>query len=217
MYRKTMLIPINKIMEILNPLNIKIQGVLHIGAHLCEELKIYESIGIDKSCIDWIEANPELVQTMKERGVHVHQAAISDIEEDVEFKITNNGESSSLLEFGTHATSYSWCKVVKSIRVQTKTLDSVVRTNNIPILKRNFWNLDIQGVELNALRSAGRFIDSADAIYSEVNTEEVYKKCSLLSEMDAFLESKGFQRKLIAMTDRGWGDALWVRVRPHYS
>jgi hypothetical protein len=42
-------------------------------------------------------------------------------------------------------------------------------------------------------------------------------QAGLLSEMDAFLESKGFQRKLIAMTDKGWGDALWVRVRPHYS
>ena len=101
--------------------------------------------------------------------------------------------------------------------MRTQTLENVIRKHSIPIYKRNFWNLDIQGVELSALRSAGHFIDSADAIYSEVNTEEVYKKCGLLSEMDYFLEEKGFVRKLTTMTDKGWGDALWIRVRPHIT
>jgi FkbM family methyltransferase len=208
-----MLIPIEKVVEYLSKHSIQIKGVLHIGAHKCEELTVYNSIGIKSEQVDWIEANPELVKYNKERGIHVHQAAVSDKEEDVSFHITNNGESSSLLEFGTHATSYDWCKVIKTINVRTQTLASVIEKDNIPIKQRNFWNLDIQGVELNALRSAGAYIDCADAIYSEVNTEEVYKGCGLLSEMNAFLESKGFTRKITAMTDHGWGDALWVRER----
>lgn len=208
-----MLIPIEKVVEYLSKHSISIKGVLHIGAHKCEELSMYNRIGIKSDQIDWIEANPELVQYNKERGIHVHQAAVSDKEEDVSFHITNNGESSSLLDFGTHATSYDWCKVVKSINVRTQTLASVIENNNIPIHQRNVWNLDIQGVELNALRSAGSYIDNADAIYSEVNTEEVYKNCGLLSEMDEFLKSKGFVRQITAMTDKGWGDALWVRTR----
>lgn len=212
-----MLIPINQVFDVLKAHGIHIQGVLHIGAHKCEELPMYASVGIDATNIDWVEANPELVQLAADRGIKVHNAAVSDKEEDVEFKITNNGESSSLLDFGTHEQSYSTVKFVKTILVRTQTLDHVIREKSIPIYKRNFWNLDIQGVELHALRSAGHFLDSADAVYSEVNTQEVYKKCGLLSEMDAFLESKGFERKLISMTDAGWGDALWVRVRPHNS
>jgi len=212
-----MLIPISQVFDVLKAHGIHIHGVLHIGAHKCEEMPMYASVGIDAAHIDWIEANPELVKLAAERGIHVHNAAVSDKEEDVEFKITNNGESSSLLDFGTHEQSYSCIRVIKTINVRTQTLDHVIREKTIHIYKRNFWNLDIQGVELNALRSAGNFLDSADAIYSEVNTQEVYKKCGLLSEMDAFLESKGFVRKLISMTEAGWGDALWVRVRPHIS
>jgi FkbM family methyltransferase len=212
-----MLIPISKVFECLKQNSIHIQGVLHVGAHKCEELPMYQSVGINADQTDWIEANPELVQYGIDRGIRIYNAAVSDKEEDVEFKITNNGESSSLLDFGTHAQSYDWCKVVKTINVRTQTLENVIRKHSIPIYKRNFWNLDIQGVELSALRSAGHFIDSADAIYSEVNTEEVYKKCGLLSEMDYFLEEKGFVRKLTTMTDKGWGDALWIRVRPHIT
>lgn len=207
-----MLIPIEKVVECLRAHSINIRGVLHVGAHECEELDRYISIGIDPKNIDWIEANPELVARMNDRGIHVHQAAVSDKEEDVEFHITNNGESSSLLEFGTHETSYTWCKVVKKIIVHTQRLERVVVSNRIPIFERNFWNLDIQGVELNALRSANHMINYADAIYSEINTEEVYKKCGLLHEMDEFLATKGFKRKLTSTINDGWGDALWVRV-----
>lgn len=71
--------------------------------------------------------------------------------------------------------------------------------------------MDIQGVELAALRSAGDLIQHADAIYAEVNTQEVYKGCGILSELDSFLESKGFKREMINMTGAGWGDALFVR------
>jgi FkbM family methyltransferase len=208
-----MLIPIENVVECLRQHGITIRGVLHVGAHECEEQAMYASVGVDPKHVDWIEANPELVARMKDRGIHVHQAAVSDKEEDVEFHITNNGQSSSLLEFGTHETSYAWCKVVKQIKVRTQTLERVVLSNGIPIFERNFWNLDIQGVELSALKSANHLLNYADAIYSEVNTEEVYKKCGLLSDMDAFLASKGFERKITSMTDKGWGDALWVRVR----
>lgn len=209
-----MLIPIEKVVECLREHSISIRGVLHVGAHECEELVMYKNVGIDPLNVSWIEANPDLVARMKERGIHVHQAAVSDKEEDIEFHITNNGQSSSLLEFGTHEKSYSWVKVVKKINVRTQTLERVILNNSIPIYERNFWNLDIQGVELNALKSANHLINFADAIYSEINTEEVYKKCGLLKDMDEFLSSKGFERKMTAMTDKGWGDALWVRI-PH--
>jgi FkbM family methyltransferase len=206
-----MLIPFNKIKGFLQTKNIIINGVLHIGAHECEELAAYIQEGVSE--IDWIEANPELVERMKKRGVLVHNAAISDEEAELPFYVTNNGQSSSLLPFGTHEQSYPWCKVVDTIKVKTQRLDSVVKVADIQIERRNFWNLDIQGAELKALRSAGHLINFADAIYCEVNTQEVYKGCALLSELDEFLEEKGLKREMISMTDQGWGDALYVRVK----
>lgn len=207
-----MLIPFHTIVPFLAARGIRVRGVLHIGAHECEELKDYVAQGVAASAVDWIEANPELVDRMAARGIRVHQAAVSDVEAELPFHVTNNGQSSSLLEFGTHAASYPWCKVVKTLTVKTETLQGVVARTGIPVAERNFWNLDIQGAELAALRSAGDLLRHADAIYAEVNTQEVYKGCGLLPDLDAFLESNGFKREMISMTGAGWGDALYVRV-----
>jgi FkbM family methyltransferase len=206
-----MLIPHEKVVQILKAKNILIKGILHIGAHECEELAAYVKDGVPATEVDWIEANPELVARMAAKGIKVHNAAISDVETELPFHITNNGQSSSLLEFGTHATSYPWCKVVKTLTVRTETLSSVATRENIPMERRNFWNLDIQGAELSALKSAGDLIRYADAIYTEVNTQEVYKGCALLRDLDAFLAEKGFYRDCISMTPDGWGDALYIR------
>lgn len=207
-----MLIPFSQVNKILKENGIFVRGVLHLGAHECEEQMQYINDGVPKENIDWIEANPELVERMASRGIKVHHSAVSDVVETIPFHITNNGQSSSLLEFGTHAQSYPWCKVVKTINVTTELLSSLIEREHIPIKERNFWNLDIQGVELKALKSAGEMIDYADAIYCEVNLQEVYKGCNLLSEIDTFLESKGFKRKTISVTEYGWGDALYIRV-----
>jgi len=42
--------------------NINIKGILHIGAHNCEELGDYISGGVNLSNIYWIEALPRLVE-----------------------------------------------------------------------------------------------------------------------------------------------------------
>jgi FkbM family methyltransferase len=207
-----MLIPFSTVYAMLKARGIPIRGILHIGAHECEERADYNKQHIPDTAIDWVEANPALVHRMATRGITVHNAAISDISGELPFYITNNGQSSSLLPFGTHATSYPWCKVVETITVKTQRLDSLIAEKAIPMKDRNFWNLDIQGAELSALRSAGDVLKSADAIYLEVNTQEVYKGCAILSELDTFLGTAGFQRIAIKMTDAGWGDALFVRV-----
>jgi FkbM family methyltransferase len=206
-----MLIPFSVVVEFLRSKGISVKGILHIGAHECEELSDYLRDGVTSTEIDWVEANPVLVAKMAGRGISVHNAAVSDVEAELPFHITNNGQSSSLLEFGTHKASYPWCKVVETITVRTKRLDSLISEKSITVNRRNFWNLDIQGAELSALRSAGDAINSVDAIYAEVNTQEVYKGCALLPDLDAFLDAKGFKREMIRMTGAGWGDALYVR------
>ena len=75
----------------------------------------------------------------------------------------------------------------------------------------NFWNIDIQGTELYALKGAGDIINNVDALYLEVNTEHLYKDCPLLDEIDAFLNEKGFNRVATHMTDCHWGDALYIK------
>jgi hypothetical protein len=196
-----------------------ITGILHVGAHECEERSAYNSCGINDSNIYWIEGNPEKVQFNKEKGIqNIFQALIYDKETEVDFHITKNDfsdtntESSSILELGTHLTHHPYVQVKEIRKQKTKTLESVVLENNIPIEKLNFWNLDIQGVELEALKSAGEFLKYADYIYLEVNIEHVYKGCALLPDIIEFLSQFGFVKIVDKITDAGWGDALFVRA-----
>lgn len=207
-----MLIPYSKCVQLLKEYNIIVNGILHIGAHECEEYSDYISNGVKSNEIDWIEANPKLVEMMKILGFKIHCLAVDNEEGMATFNITNNGQSSSLLDFGTHKINHPHVHFIETITVEKKKLSTFFREHpEIDPSKRNFWNLDIQGVELSALKSAEEYLDYVDAIYSEVNTEEVYKNCGLLCEMDEFLGSKGFKRIIVEMTPAKWGDALWVR------
>lgn len=210
-----MLIPFSECIKILKDHNISVKGILHIGAHECEELKDYITEGIFPGKITWIEANVVIAERMKAKGVpNIHNFAVDNEEGEAEFFVTNNGQSSSLLKFGTHEQSYPWCKVTEVQKVQKKRLHTFFKENpSFSVSEHNFWNLDIQGSELNALKSANEHLDIVDAIYSEINVQYVYQNCGLLQEMDNFLATKGFKRVKTVMTDAGWGDALWVRTK----
>lgn len=194
------------------------RGVLHIGAHECEEKGAYNQHGISDANIIWVDGNMDLVNRMKGRGVpNVYYGLIDETERDVTFYITNNGQSSSILEMGTHKDLYKDIVVTEERKARTTTIQHLVTTNTIDMRNLNFWNFDIQGAELLALKGAGDLLSYADALYLEVNTEEVYKGCAKLNELDDFLAQRGFQRVAISMWNNGhghdgWGDALWVRI-----
>ncbi len=101
-----MLIPYSQIQNILLANNIKLTGVLHVGAHECEELSFYHQIGIKPDQIIWIDAIDRKVLEAQNKGIpNVYNAVVTDKDdEDVVFNVSNNDQSSSVLEFGTHST-----------------------------------------------------------------------------------------------------------------
>ena len=187
-------------------------GVVHVGAHLAEEAPDYEKFGWIP--VIWVEAQPELVNQLKQNlnsvNHKVFEAAIwNENGIKLDLNIASNSQSSSLLDFGTHSNSYPNIVNVGKVEVITKRLDSLLSYSDMP----NFINLDIQGVELNAIKGLGNLIDNLDYIFVEVNRKQVYVDCTQVSELDAFLLSHGFKR----CTTRwyilhGWGDALYVRI-----
>jgi hypothetical protein len=62
-----------------------------------------------------------------------------------------------------------------------------------------------------ALKGATIGLEFPKVIYLETNTEEVYKGCGKLDEIDSFLKTHGFERVETYMTKYGWGDALYIR------
>ena len=211
-----MLIKQETVIQALYDHGIKVSGVLHIGAHECEELPFYERIGIPKGQMIWLDAVQDKVDQATARGVpNVFKAVVTDKDDDtVTFRLTNNVQSSSVLEFGTHAKHHASVHFVGETKETTVTVDTFLKRQNLDARKYDFWNFDIQGAELMALKGATKALEHVKALYLEVNTEEVYKGCALMNEIDAFLGERGFKRVITDITSCGWGDALYVRIAP---
>ncbi len=203
-----MLIPLSS----LGPINPK--GIIHVGAHTAEELDAYNERGIKH--VIWIEANPSLIPQLVKKvdkfGHKVICEAVNDIDDQVvKFNITNNVQSSSLLELGTHKVEHPHIFVEKTIQVRTRRLDTIINESKVDMTQYDFLNLDIQGVELNAIKSLGIYLDQIKYIYTEVNKAQLYDGCNLVDDMTNFLSSKGFKLITISWTQYGWGDAFYSR------
>jgi len=116
--------------------NIKLTGVLHIGAHDCEEKGFYnKDLHIKDKNIIWIEANPTKVEEAKKRGIqNIYQAVITNEDDkEVMFNVANNFQSSSVLELGTHAKEHPDIIYDKdlSFKAKTITVKSFYERNNI--------------------------------------------------------------------------------------
>jgi len=197
------------------------RGVVHIGAHLGEEGADYASNGVSQ--VTWIEGNRTLMKDLYDntRILPLRQNYFCELlsdqdDEKVSFSITNNGQSSSILPLGTHLTHYPQIGVVETREERTKRFDTFYRKNitSIELENVDFINLDVQGAELKVLKGFGDLLNqygNIKAVYSEVNFEEVYVGAPLVSELDDFLRTFGFQRILTASTPYGWGDALYLR------
>ena len=201
-----MLIPLH---DLVKKYNIQFKGILHVGAHECEEIKDYE-IHLPRNQILWIEALPGKVEFSKNKypNVLIENAVVSDIIETVRFNVSNNGQSSSMLDFGLHSTFHPQVHYVTCFEVETKLLKNILPNYNI---NYNFLNLDIQGVELKALKGMSEYLNNVDYIYTEVNSDYVYKGCALIGELDDYLLHFGLHRVETKWTDCKWGDAFYIR------
>ena len=207
-----MLISFEQIHEILLSKNINITGCFHVGAHECEEMGFYNKLGIKDEDIIWIDAIPTKVSEATNKGIpNVYNAVITDKDnEDIVFNLSNNVQSSSILEFGTHSQEHPHVVYIDKINLKSITIDTFFESNNIDASKYNFWNFDIQGAEFMALKGAIQSIQYVKAIYLEVNEKELYKNCGLITDIDTFLSQYNFTRVLTDITCHGWGDALYV-------
>ena len=202
--------------QLVQQFSLKVTGILHVGAHECEELKDYQAVGVPMDKTYWVEAIPDKVGFCKNlygAELQIYQAVIDETDgTEVTFHVTDNIQSSSILELGTHAVHHPHVHVVNKVKTTTTRLDTLIESANIPIQQLNFMNLDIQGVELRAMKSMEKYLQHVDYIYTEVNTEEVYKGCNLIGEIDLYLHGFGFQRVTQHIyTEYGWGDAFYMK------
>ena len=192
----------------------KVKGIIHIGAHELEELKTYLRRNIEK--VIWIEANQEKYKFIEKKllpfeGMCLGKFAAGSKSDKLKLNIANNGQSSSLLDLGTHQKSYPDISYSSTQEVDVIPLDKWIDDNLIERYQYNFVNIDIQGYELEALKGMVNQLKYVDYLYLEVNFNEVYKNCPLLKDIDNFLKKYNFKRVGMYRTNKGWGDAIYVK------
>lgn len=209
-----MLIPFERLIR---KHRVNITGVLHCGASIGQEAKEYAKLGVQNMV--FIEADPKVYNELKinlldyQKAIPIN-ACLSNVDnKEVTFHIANNGgQSSSMLEFGTHTTAHPEVKFVDSITLNTKRLDTIIDDFNLNIHEFNFLNMDLQGAELLALQGLGDYLKYFKYAYLEVNEREVYKHCARVEDLDLFLLAYGFRRVETQWSgNHGWGDALYIR------
>lgn len=203
-----MLIPFDKLVK---RYAVKPRGILHVGANIGEEAEAYDKAGIKK--VIWIEANPEiyeiLLTNISKYPTHkAYNVCVSDKEQEETFHISsNNGQSSSFLELGTHAKNHPDVKYIQDIQVTTKRIDSL----GLDLSGVDYLSMDIQGAELLALKGMGEMLRQFKWLYLEVNQEEVYKGNGLVGEVDKYVKSFGFHPITQVFTTARWGDKFYVK------
>lgn len=190
-----------------------LRGVIHVGAHVGLEYIDYVNEGLKNimffepvrsSYLALLSALPE------DPRVKTFNMALGNITGEVEMFIetANGGQSSSILEPGTHLQTHP------KITFDSKELVKIDKLDNIDFDRSlyNVLNLDVQGYELEVLRGAENTLDYIDVIFSEVNTGEVYKGCGKMHEIDAYLLPYGIIRIHTHLyRGIGYGEAIYLK------
>jgi FkbM family methyltransferase len=195
------------------------QKILHVGAHTGEEAAAYLAQGAQH--VIWFEANESLAAQLQSHlmqfpmNQQIIAAALWDSDTTLNFKITNNPQSSSFFDLEEHARLYPQITVSEERTIRAHRLDTLLDATPCQVIFSDFEfiNIDTQGAELAILKGMGNYLSQASVkgIYLEVNQRELYKGIPLVQDMDDFLHAHHFFRVKTVMTPEGWGDAIYLR------
>jgi len=115
------------------------------------------------------------------------------------------------MELETHKIKHPDIYYIDQKLLEVRRMTNIIKDYNININNFNFLNVDIQGFELEAIKSFDGLISNFDYIYTEVNTNYLYKNCPLIDEIDEYLKKYSFIRVNTIITENEWGDALYIK------
>lgn len=192
-------------------------GILHLGGHIGEEAEAYQAAGAKR--VVWVECHPRAFHALMAKisrfpGHEAIQVAASDRDdESVDFHEASNVCSSSLLPMHRHLEKHPDVSPCGTFKVRTVTVDTLLDRAGLKASDYEFLNMDLQGGEMLALRGMEKYLATCRWVYTEVNTEELYRGCVLMPDLTAHLAVRGFRLVEYRMWSEthGWGDALYIR------
>lgn len=181
---------------------INVTGVIHVGGHIGEEIPLYKKY---TNNIHIFEPQIECFHRI-DNSVNKYCIALGEMENVLDFYVANNMQSSSILKPKTHLSEHPDITFNQTRKVKILPLDY------FKIQNCNFLNIDVQGYELNVLKGSINTLHSIDYIYTEINNKELYENCTMIDDLDIFLND--FKRVETSYCGSyGWGDAFYIRKK----
>lgn len=199
----------------------KVNGVIHIGANTGQERERYNEYVLS---VIWVEPIPEVFEKLQENILNfpkqkAYRYLLTDCDDQTyKFNIaSNDGRSSSILDFAQHKDIWPTVHYTDSIELQSATLPTMIQREGIPIQNYQALVMDTQGSELLVLKGAKDLLKNFRYIKVEAADFESYTGCCQVSDLTNYLEKFGFrERQRIKFAERSEGgsyfDVLYVRA-----
>ncbi len=172
--------------------NVKINGVIHVGAHFGQEDDTYKELGIkNRLYFEPLLLNfNTLKNSIKDDDVIIVKKALGNEKKIVSMYVEtkNNGMSSSILEPKLHTKQFPDIVFNSTEDVELDRLDDL----EYDFSKYNMMNIDVQGFELEVLKGSINTLKNIDYIIVEINNAELYAGCPMFNDINNFLVNHNF-------------------------
>lgn len=177
------------------PLPNNIRTVLDIGANR-GQFALYACGRFPSATVHSFEPIPQARARLESiipagRDVRTYGVALASGAGEVEFNVTADDDSSSLLAPSqTQLDAFPGSRPAEKITVDTARLDDLLTPGELipPVLMK----LDVQGGELDALKGAPETLKVTDLVLVECSFVELYEGQPLYDEVIEFLGGQGF-------------------------
>ena len=203
-----------KIEKLCHEFDIKVKGVIQVGAATGQEVNEFLSLTPSKMIL--VEALPQVARILEKKveeysHIKVVNCAITNFNGQANYTVTSNFSSSSLLSLKLHKKIHPKVRKVDEILVECKTLDLLLKELCESASDYNLLYIDAQGAEGFILQGAKNLLKYITAIYTEVNYKEMYEGCILEPKLSKFLEDKGFMKKAASPPAGGQGEVFYIK------
>lgn len=175
----------------------KYDSIMDIGAHK-GEFALRSGAYFEPSRIWLVEADPSMVGMLRrdfsdKPGWSIIHAAVSDATGEIELRVNEHRESSSILpiEEISSRTFGKEMKEVSKVAVPALSLDDLFERYDIQNV--DLMKVDIQGAERLLIEGGGKALGKTRSIYLEVNFERFYTGAPVFAETDGMLRAAGFR------------------------
>jgi len=187
-------------------------GIIHVGAHIGEEVDLYKKLGFEKVLL-FEPLKIPFSQIPPSDGVYKVNCALGSTNESMRMFVASNYESSSLLVPKVHLTAHPTIKFSEEETVTVKRLDDWFIDNEFSLSSNEFscMVLDTQGYEGRVISGAENALNSIEVIYTEISTTDMYQENTRIDYLDYRLKSYNLSRKETWVAWDGGGEAIYVK------